>query len=183
MAYQKQEWVEQETIVSAERMGHIEDGIADADQAAGEALALAEDAAEAVNARAAVAYVLNSSPSIPSSEVTVPTGWTVGGTEVPAITYGPGGWVINRAGVFLIALNGSYANASTSANLEYRLTHNGTRVLAVFGAAGDVSSRSGTTVITAAVGDVVRAEYYHAAGMPLALRPSSFNAISFAQIS
>lgn len=183
MGYEKQEWVEQETVVSAARMEHIEDGIADADQTAGEALALAEGASAAVNARAAVAYVLNSSPSIPSSQVTVPRGWTSGGTEVPAITYGPDGWTINRAGVFLIALNGSYENSSTNASLEYRLTHNGTRVLAMFGADGDVSSRSGTTVISASAGDVVQAEYYHAAGVPLALRPSSFNAISFAQIS
>ena len=183
MAYEKQEWVEQETIISAERMGHIEDGLEAADRVAGEALELAGEAARVANARGAVVYVLNSSPSIPSSQAIVPVGWTAGDTEIPSVTYGTAGWTINRPGVYLIAMNGSYANASTNANLEYRMTRNGTRILAMFGGGGDVSSRSGTTVITAEEGDLVQAEYYHAAGGPLSLRPSSFNAVSFAKIA
>ena len=46
MAYEKQEWVARETVVSAERMTHIEDGI-EATQAAADAAQAAADAAQA----------------------------------------------------------------------------------------------------------------------------------------
>ena len=47
MAYEKQEWVPRETIVSSERMEHIEEGIGAADALAAEAKTIAEAAAAA----------------------------------------------------------------------------------------------------------------------------------------
>lgn len=169
MAYEKQEWVAEETIISAARMSHIEDGI------------------EAVAARTAVAYALNTSPSIPhggGEARTVPTGWSVVGEEIPAVTYSEadGGFRINTPGVYLIALNGSYSNTSSNGNFEYRVDLNDERILAVFGAAGDVSSRSGTTIAQAAEGDLLIPHYSQTSGSALTLRPNSFNTLSIAQV-
>lgn len=169
MAYEKQEWVAEETVISAARMSHIEDGI------------------EAVAARTAVAYALNTSPSIPhggGDSRTVPTGWTVVGEEIPAVTYSEadGGFRINTPGIYLVALNGSYSNGPTSGNLEYRVDLNDERILAVFGAGGDVSSRSGVTVARAAEGDLLVPHYAQTSGAAAALRPNSFNTLSIAQV-
>lgn len=169
MAYEKQEWTARETVISAERMSHIEDGIA------------------AVAERTAVVYALNTSPSIPhggGDARTVPTGWSAVGEEIPAVTYSEaaGGFRFNKSGVYLVALNGSYANTSSNGNFEYRVDLNDGRILAVFGAAGDVSSRSGTTIAQAAEGDLLIPHYSQTSGSPLALRPNSFNTLSIAQV-
>lgn len=173
MAYEKQEWVPRETVVSAARMGHIEDGLGDA-----------HSLIEGLQAKTAVSYALNNSPSIPHNTATVPTGWLVFGQQVPAVTYvsASGSFRINTPGNYLVALSGSYANGPTSGNMEYRVDLNGTRILAAFGTAGDVSSRSGVTVVRAVEGDLITPNYSQTSGAAVALRPNSFNTITFAQI-
>lgn len=169
MAYEKQEWTAHETVVSAARMEHIENGI------------------ETESVKTAVSYALNNSPTVPhgnGDSRTVPTGWLVFGQQVPAITYAPesGGFRVNVAGTYLVALNGSYANGPTSGNLEYRVDLNDTRILAVFGSGGDVSSRSGVAVAQAAEGDLIIPNYAQTSGATATLRPNSFNTITIAQI-
>lgn len=171
MTYQKQAWVARETVVSAARMNHLEEGIEAAHQSA-----------DALRAKSAVSYALNTQPSIPSGSSTVPSGWTVFGEEIPAITYAGDSFRFNVDGVFLVALNGSYNSVSTTTSLEYRVNLNGSRILAVFGS-GDFSSRSGTAIATVAPGDYIRVDYYHNSGSAISLRPSSFNTIAFAQIA
>ena len=168
MTYTKQEWIDGETVISAERMGHIEDAVA------------------ALSSKTAVSYALNTMPTIPpdgGGSSTIPTGWSVLGQEVPAITYmGADGFQINTPGVYTIALSGSY-NGSGTGNMEYRVDHNGSRVLAVFGSNGDVSSRSGVCVITAEAGDLITPNYAHGNSTDMQLRKNSFNTISFVQIA
>lgn len=169
MAYEKQEWTAQETVISAARMSHIEDGI------------------EAVAARTAVSYALNTSPSIPHGSGdarTVPTGWSVVGEEIPAVTYSEadGGFRVNTPGVYLVTINGSYANGPTSGNMEYRIDLNDTRVLAVYGSSGDVSSRSGAVAIQAAEGDLIVPNYGQTSGATVNLRTNSFNTLTIAQV-
>lgn len=167
MTYTKQEWVDQETVITAARMNHIEGGV--------------EAASES---KAAVSYVLNTSPSIPHSSSQSPDGWTPVGEQVPAITYVSGsGFRVNTPGTYLVALSGSYGNGPTSGNMEYRVVHNGSRVLATFGANGDTSTRSGTCVVTAAEGDLIAPDYSQTSGSAVTLRPGSFNTITFVQIS
>lgn len=169
MTYEKQEWTARETVISAERMSHIEDGIA------------------AVAARTAVTYALNTSPAVPhgsGDSRTVPTGWSVVGEEIPAVTYSEadGGFRVNTPGVYLVTINGSYANGPTSGNLEYRVDLNTTRVLAVYGSSGDVSSRSGTAAIQAAEGDLIVPNYAQTSGATANLRTNSFNTLTIAQV-
>ena len=168
MTYTKQEWIDGETVISAERMGHIEDAVA------------------ALSSKTAVSYALNTMPTIPpggGNSSTIPTGWEVLGEQVPAITYmGADGFRINTPGVYTIALSGSF-NGSGSGNMEYRVDHNGTRVLAIFGSGGDVSSRSGVCVITAGAGDLITPNYAHGNSTDMQLRRNSFNTISFVQIA
>ena len=203
MTYTKQEWIDQQTVISAARMDHIEDGIEAAHGLTGDLdarLTAAEDLADGLEQRVttaeagvaqlqsktAVSYALNSLPVIPpgtGSASTVPTGWSVLGQEVPAITYtAADGFQINTPGVYTIALSGSY-NGSGAGNMEYRVDHNGVRVLAVFGSNGDVSSRSGVCVITAEAGDLVTPNYAHGNSSNMNLRANSFNTISFVQIA
>ena len=203
MTYTKQEWIDQQTVISAARMDHIEDGIEAAHSlaeglevrlAANEGLTgdldtrltAAEGGVAQLQSKTAVSYALNSLPVIPpgtGSASTVPTGWSVLGQEVPAITYmGADGFKINTPGVYTIALSGSY-NGSGAGNMEYRVDHNGSRVLAVFGSNGDVSSRSGVCVITAEAGDLVAPNYAHGNSSNMNLRANSFNTISFVQIA
>ena len=203
MTYTKQEWIDQQTVISAARMDHIEDGIEaahgladglDGRLTANEGLTgdldarltTAEAGVAQLQSKTAVSYALNSLPTIPpgtGSASTVPTGWSVLGQEVPAITYmGADGFQINTPGVYTIALSGSY-NGSGTGNMEYRVDHNGSRVLAVFGTNGDVSSRSGVCVITAASGDLITPNYAHGNSTNMNLRANSFNTISFVQIA
>ena len=203
MTYTKQEWIDQQTVISAARMDHIEDGIEaahgladglDGRLAANEGLTgdldarltAAEAGVAQLQSKTAVSYALNTLPVIPpgtGSASTVPTGWSVLGQEVPAITYtAADGFQINTPGVYTIALSGSY-NGSGTGNMEYRVDHNGSRVLAVFGSNGDVSSRSGVCVITAEAGDLVAPNYAHGNSTNMNLRANSFNTISFVQIA
>ena len=189
MTYTKQEWIDQQTVISAARMDHIEDGIEAAHGLADDLeqrVTTAEAGVAQLQSKTAVSYALNSLPTIPpgtGSASTVPTGWSVLGQEVPAITYmGADGFQINTPGVYTIALSGSY-NGSGTGNMEYRVDHNGSRVLAVFGSNGDVSSRSGVCVITAEAGDLVAPNYAHGNSSNMNLRANSFNTISFVQIA
>ena len=189
MTYTKQEWIDQQTVISAARMDHIEDGIEAAHGLADgldQRVTTAEAGVAQLQSKTAVSYALNSLPVIPpgaGGAKTVPTGWSVFGQEVPAITYlGADGFQINTPGVYTIALNGSY-NGSGTGNMEYRVDHNGSRVLAVFGTDGDVSSRSGVCVITAEAGDLVTPNYGHGNPTNMNLRANSFNTISFVQIA
>lgn len=203
MTYTKQEWIDQQTVISAARMDHIEGGVEGAHNLASDLdtrlttaegqtgdldtrLATAEAGVAQLQSKTAVSYTLNNLPAIPpgtGSASTVPTGWTVVGQEVPAITYlGASGFQINTPGVYTIALSGSY-NGSGTGNMEYRVDHNGTRVLATFGSNGDVSSRSGVCVITAAAGDLIAPNYAHGNATTMNLRANSFNTISFVQIA
>ena len=189
MTYTKQEWIDQQTVISAARMDHIEGGVEAAHGLAGgldARLTTAEAGVAQLKSKTAVSYALNSLPAIPpgtGSASTVPTGWSVLGQEVPAITYtAADGFQINTPGVYTIALSGSY-NGSGTGNMEYRVDHNGSRVLAVFGSNGDVSSRSGVCVITAASGDLITPNYAHGNSTNMNLRANSFNTISFVQIA
>ena len=189
MTYTKQEWIDQQTVISAARMDHIEGGIEAAHGLADGLdvrLTAAEGGVAQLQSKTAVSYALNGLPAIPpgtGSASTVPTGWSVLGQEVPAITYtAADGFQINTPGVYTIALSGSY-NGSGTGNMEYRVDHNGSRVLAVFGSNGDVSSRSGVCVITAEAGDLVAPNYAHGNSSNMNLRANSFNTISFVQIA
>lgn len=189
MTYTKQEWIDQQTVISAARMDHIEGGVEAAHGLADgldARLTTAEAGVAQLKSKTAVSYALNSLPVIPpgtGSASTVPTGWSVLGQEVPAITYlGADGFQINTPGVYTIALSGSY-NGSGTGNMEYRVDHNGIRALAVFGSNGDVSSRSGVCVITAEAGDLVTPNYAHGNSSNMNLRANSFNTISFVQIA
>ena len=203
MTYTKQEWIDQQTVISAARMDHIEGGVEaahgladglDGRLTANEGLTgdldarltTAEAGVAQLQSKTAVSYALNNLPTIPpgtGSASTVPAGWSVLGQEVPAITYmGADGFQINTPGVYTIALSGSY-NGSGTGNMEYRVDHNGSRVLAVFGSNGDVSSRSGVCVITAASGDLITPNYAHGNSTNMNLRANSFNTISFVQIA
>ena len=68
MAYEKQEWVARETVVSAERMTHIEDGI-EATQAAADAAQAAADAAQA--AADAAQAALDGLPQVQAGRVSI----------------------------------------------------------------------------------------------------------------
>ena len=189
MTYTKQEWIDQQTVITAARMDHIESGVETAHGLADgldQRVTAAEGGVAQLRSKTAVSYALNTLPTIPpgtGSASTVPTGWSVLGREVPAITYlGADGFQINTPGVYTIALSGSY-NGSGTGNMEYRVDHNGSRVLAVFGSGGDVSSRSGVCVITAEAGDLVAPNYAHGNSSNMNLRANSFNTISFVQIA
>ena len=193
MTYTKQEWIDQQTVISAARMDHIESGIEaahglteDLTGTLGSRIAAAEAGVAQLQSKTAVSYTLNNLPTIPpgtGSTSTVPTGWSVIGQEVPAITYlGADGFQINTPGVYTIALSGSYSGSGVG-NMEYRVDHNGTRVLAAFGSNGDTSSRSSVCVITAKAGDLITPNYAHGNTANMTLRGNSFNTISYVQIA
>lgn len=125
----------------------------------------------------------NSQTKIPNRTDVIPSGWSKIGDADSAISFDSSNkrFTTSVPGLYFINFSGSYGNGTPVGNYEYRILKNGTRVLAFYGSA-DVSSRSGSVVVSLETTDYINLEYYQSSGSEFIIRQSSFNVVSFLRI-